>query len=115
MNLRKLAPTAALIVAGLALSGCALPGLNTGPSDACAAALEAADELLDLSREALGEAVIVIDASSEAMMDAATWNTAGIDRHTRTIEDSTHRMADLGDRADAVPYVDLKTACLEGK
>lgn len=115
MNLRKLAPTTALIVAGMALTGCSLPALGNGPTDACVGALEAADELLDLSREALGEAIIVIDASSEAMMDAASWNVAGIDRHTRTIEDSTERMTDLGVRVDAVPYDDLKTACLEGK
>ena len=115
MNLRKLAPTAALIVAGMALTGCTLPTLGNGPTDACTGALEAADELLDLSREALGEAIIVIDASSEAMMDAASWNVAGIDRHTRTIEQSTERMTDLGVRVDAVPYDDLKTACLEGK
>src|SRR5699024_9092854 len=97
MNLRKLAPTAALIVAGMALSGCSLPTLGNGPTDACTGALEAADDLLDLSREALGEAIIVIDASSEAMMDAAAWNVTGIERHTQTIEDSTVRMADLGD------------------
>ena len=115
MNLRKLAPVAALAVAGMALTGCTLPTLGNGPTDACVGALEAADELLDLSREALGEAIIVIDASSEAMMDAASWNVAGIDRHTQTIEDSTVRMADLGDRVDAIPYDDLKTACLEGK
>ena|SRR5699024_11598558 len=115
MIVRKFAPIAAVVVAGVALTGCTLPALGTGPTDACIGALEAADELLDLSREALGEAVIVIDASSEAMMDAAAWNVTGIERHTQTIEDSTVRMADLGDRVDAIPYDDLKTACLEGK
>ena len=115
MNLRKLAPVAALAVAGMALTGCSLPTLGNGPTDACIGALEAADELLDLSREALGEAIIVIDASSEAMMDAASWNVAGIDEHARTIEQSTERMETLGTRVDAVPYNDLKTACLEGK
>ena|SRR5690625_729650 len=115
MIVRRLAPIAAVVVAGVALTGCTLPALGTGPTDACIGALEAADELLDLSREALGEAVIVIDASSEAMTDAASWNVAGIDEHARTIEQSTERMADLGGRVDAVPYNDLKTACLEGK
>src|SRR5699024_12796024 len=114
MIVRRLAPIAAVVVSGVALTGCTLPALGTGPTDACVGALEAADELLDLSREALGEAIIVIDASSEAMMDAASWNVAGIDRHTRTIEQSTERMTDLGVRVDAAPYDDLETACPEG-